>query len=83
MTNSKSHPVPTYAAYGGVPTDEANFAGVGTAFDWANRATEFVGTGLSGYGAITKGIPALRDAYNGYNIYRGTRNLEKSASTRK
>ena len=54
----------------------ANAADVGTAFDIANKVTEFAGGGLSGYGAVAKGIPATRQAYNAYNIYKGGRNLE-------
>ena len=54
----------------------ANAADVGTAFDIANKVTEFAGGGLSGYGVAAKGIPATRQAYNAYNIYKGGRNLE-------
>ena len=54
----------------------ANAADVGTAFDIANKVTEFAGGGLSGYGVAAKGIPATRQAYNAYNIYKGSRNLE-------
>ena len=52
-------------------------ANIGTAFDWANRATEFVGNGLSGYATVSKGVPAIGRVYNTVNIYKGTKNLEK------
>ena len=55
----------------------ANSADVGNAFDLANRATEFVGKGLSSLGAVNTGIPAVGRAYNAVNIYKGTKNLEK------
>ena len=44
MTNLKSHPVPTYAAYGGVPTDEA-YGGepqyIATPFGWVKNDAEY------------------------------------------
>lgn len=43
----------------------------------ANRATEFVGKGLSSLGVVNTGIPAIDHAYNAANIYKGTKNLEK------
>ena len=58
----------------------ANAANVGTAFDIANKVTEFAGGGLSGYGAVAKGIPATHQAYNAYNIYKGGKNLENQLS---
>ena len=44
MTNLKSHPVPTYAAYGGVPTDAA-YGGepqyIATPFGWVKNDAEY------------------------------------------
>ena len=44
MTNSKSHPVPTYAAYGGVPSDAA-YGGepqyIATPFGWVKNDAEY------------------------------------------
>lgn len=55
----------------------ANSANIGTTFNWANRATEFVGNGLSGFGTASKSVPAIGRTYNAVNIYKGTKNLEK------
>ena len=53
----------------------ADNAGVGQAFALANQATELAGNGIGLYGMAN--IPsATRQAYNAYNIYKGTRNLE-------
>ena len=50
----------------------ADNVGLGKALEVANKATEATGAALAG-STILKGIPT---AYNTYNIYKGTKNLE-------
>ena len=51
----------------------ADNVGLGQALKVSNQATEATGAALTG-NAILKGVPAV---YNTYNIYKGTKNLEK------
>ena len=53
----------------------SDYAGVGDVFNVTNKGTYLIGNGLLLYLLRSKGIPAIRQAYNIYNIFNGSRNL--------
>ena len=53
----------------------SDYAGVGDVFNVTNKGTYLIGNGLLLYLLRSKGIPAIGQAYNIYNIFNGSRNL--------